>query len=96
MPYEQSSDTNATNSQHHKTGLGSKGSLVVPSDTVDFSVYPKAVCVISSGDLTVLPARNDDGDTVTFAGAPIGFIPPFRVRRVLSTNTTAAVCTVFD
>lgn len=76
--------------------FGSSGSNVTPSDTVDLTAYAKAVVVTVAGNLVILPSKNvDDGaHTITFTGCPVGFIPPYRVRRVLATGTTASVATV--
>lgn len=84
------------NEGHGTDSIGVNGTAIVPSDTADLASYPRAVCVTATGDLKVLPliAADDGAHTVTFAAAPVGFIPPFRVRRVFATGTTASVCSV--
>ncbi len=79
-------------------GLGRTSNAVTPSDTVDFTKYPKTLVVTAAGNLVVLPltAADDGAHTITFTGLPVGFIMPFRVRRVLATGTTASVATIED
>lgn len=77
-------------------GLGNTSTTVSPSDTVDFTTYPKGIVVTAAGNLVVLPLKGTDGTYITFTAAPCGFIVPFRVRRVMSTNTTASVATIED
>jgi hypothetical protein len=88
-PYSNSVDTDPES-------FGASGAAVTPSDTVDFTTYPKAIVVTAAGNLVILPAKNaDDGShKITFTSAPVGFIPPYRVRRVFSTGTTASVATI--
>lgn len=57
---------------------------VTPSDT---AIIPsRALYVGASGDVAVVTAA---GNQVVFAGVPDGSIIPVRVRKVLSTGTTA-------
>lgn len=82
-------------------GLESRGtnsSAVVPSDTVDFTTYPKAIVVTVTGNLVVLPlkAADDSSHLITFTGVAAGFVVPFRVRRVMVTGTTASCATIAD
>lgn len=90
MPYE------ATKDPFRDTNLnfGTKSVAVVASDTEDFAQYPKAIVALSAGNLVVLPVKNNDGATVTFAGVSPGFVPPLRVRRVMATGTTCAMATI--
>lgn len=78
--------------------LGANSAVVVPSDTVDFSAYPKGIVVAKAGDVVVLPlkAADDGSHLVTFTAAPCGFQLPFRVRRVMATSTTATLATITD
>lgn len=76
--------------------LGTNSNAVTPSDTVDFTTYPKGIVVTAAGNLVVLPLKGTDGTYITFTGVPAGFVVPFRVRRVMSTNTTASVATIED
>jgi hypothetical protein len=91
----------ATAGASQPDNLGSNSAAVTPSDTVDFTSYPKAIVVTSiagGATLTVLPlkAADDGAHLIAFAGVTVGFIPPFRVRRVMATGTTASVATVAD
>jgi len=78
--------------------FGNNASVVTPSDTVDFTAYPKVIAVAAAGNLVVLPlkAADDGAHLVTFTAAPAGFVVPFRVRRVMATSTTATVVHIFD
>jgi len=76
--------------------FGSKARIVQPSDTLDLDPYAKAIVVVAAGDLAYLPADNADGSIVNVVGAPVGFIPPHRVRRIMATGTDASVVTVDD
>lgn len=95
MPYDSSKDDylHSTPSMHT---YGKKSRQVTPSDTDDLDPYAKAVVCAASGNVSVLPAENDDGDTVNFTGVPAGYVPPFHVRRVMSTGTNIAVYTIDD
>lgn len=77
---------------------GTNSAVVSPSDTVDFTSYPKGIVVTAAGNLVVLPlkAADDGAHLITFTAAPVGFVVPFRVRRVMNTNTTATVATIAD
>lgn len=79
-------------------GFGNNAAAVAPSDTVDFTAYPKGVVVTVAGNLVVLPLKAvDDGShLITFTAAPVGFMVPFRVRRVMSTGTTASAAALSD
>ncbi|PIL21173.1 hypothetical protein P775_05690 [Puniceibacterium antarcticum] len=59
---------------------------ITPNDTSDLSTLTRALYVGGAGDLRVTMA---DGNTVTFAGLPVGW-HPVRVARVHSTGTTAS------
>lgn len=77
---------------------GNNAAVVVPSDTNDFVAYPKAIVVTNGGNLVVLPlkALDDGAHLITFTGVATQFVPPFRVRRVMATGTTASVASIFD
>lgn len=75
-------------------GFGRRGRAVTPSDSTDLDPYARAIVVSEAGDLVILPTENDDADTITFTDCPVGFTPPYQVRRVLATGTTASVATV--
>lgn len=76
--------------------LGNNSAAVTPSDTVDFTSYPKGLVVTVAGDLRVLPLKGIDGTYITFTGVLAGFVVPFRVRRVQATGTTASCATIAD
>jgi hypothetical protein len=94
MPYDAAKDPLAGYDPKGPRSFGAKGRAVTPSNTVDLDPYAKAVVVTVAGDLTILPAKNADDATLTFEDCPVGFVPPFRVRRVLATGTTASVATI--
>lgn len=67
---------------------------IVKSDTtvVDFG----AIYVGGAGDVAVIPWRGDQHlaestPAVTFKAVPVGSFLPVRVRRILSTGTTATL-----
>lgn len=74
--------------------FGTTGRVVTPSDTVDLAPYAKAIVVCAAGNVAVIPAGNLDAAPITFTTAPVGFIIPYRVRRVNATGTTATVATI--
>jgi hypothetical protein len=75
--------------------FGRSSRAITPSDTVDIPNGPvKAIVVTQAGTLSILPSNSDV--PVAFAEVPAGFNPPFQVRRVLATGTTATVFTVED
>ena len=59
---------------------------ITPSDTDEFPVT-RAIYVGSAGDIVVVMG---DGTQLTFAGAVAGSVLPIRVKKVLSTDTTAS------
>jgi len=75
-----------------KTGDGLGGPAVhwyriVPSDTVDLAVVPRALYVDVTGTMAVVDI---DGVVMSMAAAAVGY-HPLRPRRVNATNTTAVV-----
>lgn len=77
----------------HFAGFGSglespaTGLLVIaPSDGADLTVMPRALMVTQSGNVAVVMK---DGSTGTLPALQAGVPYPIRVRRVLSTGTTA-------
>ena len=69
---------------------------VVPSDTVDFTSYPRSVVVTVAGTVSALPLKNADGTPVNFGSLAIGTVLPFRCRRINSTLTTATLVAMYD
>jgi hypothetical protein len=72
------------------------GVAVVPSDTVDFTSYPRSVVVTVAGTVSALPLKNADASFVNFGSLAIGTVIPFRVRRINSTLTTATLVAMYD
>lgn len=76
---------------------GRKSLAITPDDHNDLPGGPvKAIVLVSDGTVALLPPDNDDADPVVFGWQSVGFTPPFVVRRVLATGTTATVRTVED
>ena len=69
---------------------------VVPSDTVDFTSYPRSVVVTVAGTVSALPLKNADASFVNFGSLAIGTVIPFRVRRINATNTGATLIALYD
>ena len=92
MPYDPSKDINS--GVPGSASFGRKGAAIIPHDSNDLAEYAKAIVVTAAGNLVILPVENADGTTVTFTGVSPGFIPPYQVRRVLATGTTASVASV--
>lgn len=86
--------TDPWNKTPDQDGFGRRGSTVTPSDTVDLDTVAKAVTVLAEGSLSIVPVDNDDEDTIDYSSVPVGFMPPYLVRRVMATGTTATVATV--
>ncbi|SFZ86012.1 hypothetical protein SAMN02983003_3184 [Devosia enhydra] len=93
MPYDASKDPFAL-AAPALLGFGKSGRVVTPHNTNDLNPYAKAIQVVAAGNLVYLPVGNADGDNITVTSAPVGYMPPHRVRRVLATGTTATVVTV--
>jgi len=60
---------------------------VTPEDAQDLPQFSRAIYIGTGGDVTV---QMVEGMQATFSAVPGGSILPVRVRRVLSTGTTAA------
>ena len=71
------------------TALGRKGATITPGST-DLDPVPKAIVCLSAGDVTIVPTDNDNAVTLSFSGCQVGFIPPYRVRRVTAATGTWA------
>lgn len=67
------------------TGPATRAEDITPDDGTDLDI-PRAIWVGGTGNLAVTMA---EGQTVTFVAVPAGFMMPIRVKRVLSTGTTA-------
>lgn len=78
------------------SGPGRRAAAVTPSDTVDLPTYAKALYVGAVGNVRILTVGGEDGEAVTFANHPVGWLP-VQARRVLATGTTAAqIVAAFD
>ncbi|WP_295174434.1 hypothetical protein [uncultured Brevundimonas sp.] len=77
-------------------GPARRAAAVTPSDAADLTTYAKALYVGAAGNVRVLTVGGEDGDAVTFANHPVGWLP-VQVRRVLATGTTATqIVAAFD
>ena len=94
--YDKTLDQGAFADQNNVEIFGSKSRNITPSDTVDLNPYTRAIVVTAAGNLVILPVGNTDNAAgfVTFTGISAGFIPPYRVRRVNATGTTATCSTI--
>lgn len=97
--------TNANQSQNTNnpglTAPASRAILVTPSDTKDVTnatgdaaaSYAKSLYIGTTGNVAIVAANDNSasgaGTAVTFSNVPVGWFP-VRVRRVMSTNTTAS------
>ncbi|KQS84130.1 hypothetical protein [Rhizobium sp. Leaf386] len=80
-----------------RSSFGTLGRVITPNNSTDVADAPvKAVICLTSGNIAVIPTNNADGSPIAFVGVSAGFIPPFEVRRVMATGTTATVATVED
>lgn len=75
---------------------GGAGKLAVLSDTVDLARYPKAIVMLIAGNVSYIPAENENDVPISFVGLPAGWVSPHRVRRVMVTGTTAAAVATID
>lgn len=74
---------------HTTPGLSSPaidGSMIVPNDADDLAHVTRALYVGGGGQIA---AQLASGSMVTFAAVPSGTLLPLRVRRVMSTGTSA-------
>ncbi len=77
-------------------GPARRAAAVTPSDAADLTTYAKALYVGAAGNVRVLTVGAEDGDAVTFANHPVGWLP-VQVRRVPATGTTATqIVAAFD
>lgn len=70
------------------SNLGRAGRMITPGAT-DLDPVPKAIVCVTDGNVTFVPVDNADGGTLTIAGT-VGFIPPYRIRRVTAATGTWA------
>lgn len=74
--------------------FGADGRLVTPHDSTNLDPVAKTVCVSSIAGGSNLSIVTLADTTINFVGVSVGFIPPYRVKRVNSTGTTCTVYTV--
>lgn len=75
--------------------FGVRGQVITPSDSADISTVCKVEVIdAGGGNLSVVPAKNADGQTIDYVGVTVGFTPKFEVRRVMSTGTDCTVVTI--
>ncbi len=94
MPYDPSKDPWQGVSVS-PVSLGRSGALVSPSDTEDLPRYARLLVFVPAGataSVRLLPIENGDDAPLTLP-LPAGqaSVPPFLVRRVFSTGTTAGL-----
>ncbi len=71
---------------------GRRGRVV----TEDLPVIPKAVVLLTAGNVSVIPVHNEDDEPLAFVGVHAGCPIVFQVRRVMATGTTATIATIED
>lgn len=87
----------ADNYQYSATGINSsavRAITITPADGSDIANVSRAIWVGGAGNLAVILAG--DTSAVTFTGVPAGTLLPLRVKRVMSTNTTATSIVAID
>jgi hypothetical protein len=62
---------------------------VTPSDSADLPTVARGLYTGAGGNIAVYMEGDDSNTSVAFASAAAGITLPIRVRRVLSTGTTA-------
>lgn len=76
------------------SSFGVNGRAVTPHDSTNLDPICKAVVVTSVAGGDTLTIVTSGGSVIAFTGVTVGFCPPYRVKRVNSTGTTATVYTV--
>lgn len=72
----------------YKAGLTSpieNGAVVVPSDSTEFTIQPRAIWVGGAGNISLVLG----GTTITLNSVSAGTLLPIRPTRINSTGTTA-------
>lgn len=69
-------------------GPGARAEVAVQSDTTDLTNYYDFLYVGVTGNISCIPVRNSDDTPVVYNNVPVGWFP-VRVRRILTTGTTA-------
>lgn len=74
---------------------GSASQDVTPDGSdVTLETKVRYVVVTTAGTIKVIALKSGDGDVITFVDVPAGFVPPFRVRKIIAAGTTASVATI--
>ena len=73
------------------TTFGTVQKVITPSNN-DLNPIPKALMLLTSGDVTYVPVGNAVATTITAKDLPAGYIIPVRVKRV--TSATATIATI--
>jgi len=74
--------------------FGGSARAVTPHDSTNLDPIAKAVNVTSVAGGDTLTIVTTDDSVVAYTGVTVGFSPPYHVKRVNSTGTTATVYTV--
>lgn len=95
MPYDRSLVTRNAAEEYPDT-FGSRCWPVTPSNSADIvdpvtGNYAKYFVAKTAGDVSVLGYENDDGDTAQVITVQAGQVVYGRVRRIMSTGTTATL-----
>lgn len=85
---------NETASNSSPISFGGSARAVTPHDSTNLDPVAKAVTVTSVAGGDNLSIVTLDGVTVDYVGVTVGFSPPYHVKRVNDTGTTATVYTV--
>lgn len=76
------------------TGSATRSAAVSPNDSTDLANVTRALWVGGAGNVALMLV--DDSSAVTFVGVAAGTLLPLRVKRVMSTNTTATNIVAVD
>jgi len=82
--------------QPSTSSFGTMGAVIVPDNDADLTEFAKAIVVtdVTAGaNLQILPVGNADGAWIDLVGVPVGYSPPWRIRRV-GTGTDCTVASV--
>lgn len=95
MPFDRSK-VPVSSAEEIASTLGVRCWPVTPSNSADITdpddgLYAKYFVAATAGDVAVLGYENADGDTAQVLTVQAGQIIPGRIRRILSTGTTATV-----
>lgn len=93
MPYNPDHDPFATATEG-LMAVGKKGRLITPSDTEDIVPYPRSICCLQAGSISLIPVQNGDDEIVHLADVWSGWVCLWRVRRVMATGTTGVFATI--